>query len=278
MARRALNDLERFPSVRVVADEIERGGVSYTVDTVRALKAKMRGAEFYLCMGADQLNGFNGWREYEKLLTLVHLVVTTRPGYEFKLSKERLPGWLQAELKALRGSRGQLKSKKTIQFVTLRDIDVSASDVRRKLRRGESVEHLTPSSVIQYVSENALYTPRDRKVDDYRQFTKYCAKVAADHGGINIQSYDLRELSQPAEFSIVMTGTSTRHTRALAESIVKQARDDFDIYPQSTEGAQEGRWIIVDYGSLMIHIFFDYVRTEYRIENLWEGAARIELP
>ncbi len=277
MVKCALSDRERFSNVKIMSDEIDRGGVSYTVETIRALKAERREAELYLCMGADQLNGFAHWREYKKILTLANLVVTTRPGYDLARAKANMPAWLQAELVSFRFPRGRLKSKKTIQYVNLQDIDVSASEIRRRARRGESIEHLTPAAVVQYIVGQKIYTPQDRKVEDYREFTKFCAKVAIDHGALQVHGYDLRELTQPAEFALVATGTSARHTRSLSESIVKEAREQFDIYPQSTEGAQEGRWIIVDYGTLMIHIFFDYVRSEYRIEDLWAGAKRIEL-
>lgn len=276
MVRRALSDPSRFSNVKVISDEIDKGGVSYTVETIRVLKAKLREAEFYLCVGADQLSVFDQWRDYKKILALANLVVTTRPGHDLARAKANMPAWLQEELVNFRFPRGRLKSKKSIQFVSLQDIDVSASEIRRRARRSESIEHLTPAAVVQYIAEQKIYTPQDRKVENYREFTKFCAKVAIDHGALQVQGYDLRELTQPAEFALVATGTSARHTRSLSESIVKEAREQFDIYPQSTEGVQQGRWVIVDYGTLMIHIFFDYVRSEYRIEDLWAGAKRIE--
>ncbi len=275
MAQLALSDQERFSNVHVLTDEIERGGLSYTAETLRRLTSRLPGCEFYLCMGADQLNVFDRWRDYRKILSLSNLIITTRPGHEIATSKSGLPAWLQDELKSFRYPIGKLKTNKTIRFVSLNDIDVSASEIRRKVRHGESVEHLTP--VANYLVEHKVYAPEDRKIDDYREFAKFCAKIAIDRGALNVQAYDLRQIAQPSEFTVVATGTSARHTRGLCESIAKEARDNFDIFPLSTEGLQESRWVIVDYGHLIIHVFFDYVRNEYRIEDLWAGASRIEL-
>lgn len=277
MAEIAIAELASLGKVKVLSDEIDRGGLSYTIDTLTRIKSQRKDIEFYLCMGADQLAGFNKWKDYKKILSTANLVVTTRPGHELPKAKTELPTWLQTELSTFRYPKSAFKSKKTIQFIELRDIDVSASEIRRKTRRNEQVEHLTPHAVADYIRDNKVYTAADLKIADYQEFAKFCSHVMGDRGALGIQGYDLRKLTQPAEFSIVASGTSTRHVRALCENVVKEAKEQFDIYPQSTEGLQEGRWVIIDYGSLMIHFFYDFVRNEYRIEDLWSSAPRIDV-
>jgi nicotinate-nucleotide adenylyltransferase len=277
MAEIATRELVTTGKVKVISDELDRGGLSFTVETLGRLKAQNKSIELFLCMGADQLAGFNKWRDYKKILSLANLVVTTRPGHELPKTKTELPTWLQTELSTFRFPKSVLKSKKTIQFVVLQDVEVSASEIRRRARRNEQVEHLTPHAVADYIRENKVYTAADLKIADYQEFAKFCSHVMNDRGALSIQGYDLRKLTQPAEFSIVASGTSTRHVRALCENVVKEAKEQFDIYPVSTEGMQEGRWVIIDYGSLMIHFFYDFVRNEYRIEDLWKSAPRIQV-
>ena len=89
--------------------------------------------------------------------------------------------------------------------------------------------------------------------------------------------FDLRKLSAPSEFSLICSGTSTRQTVALAESLVRFVKEEYGVLPISFEGAEEGRWVLVDYGALIVHVFYDYVRNEYRLEELWKQGIDLNL-
>jgi nicotinate-nucleotide adenylyltransferase len=192
-------------------------------------------------------------------------------------SKNDMPVWLQGLVKNFRADKGVLSTGRKLFFVKLNDVDISASDIRRKIRRDENVLHLLPSQILDYIKQQKLYDKSDVLVSDYTEFAKFCAQVINSKGGLSINAYDLRELVQPAEFAVVASGTSTRHTRALSEYIIQEAKQRYGIYPQSTEGQQEGRWIVVDFGALMVHLFYDFVRNEYRIEELWQQGKRISI-
>jgi nicotinate-nucleotide adenylyltransferase len=255
--------------------EINRKGPSYTVDTLQEFRKENKDADFFLIVGADQFEAFDKWKDYKKILTLANLVVTTRPGYVLPLDKSELPAWAQKLAKTLKNETVKLKSGHEIKFVKLQDIEASSTDIRRKLRRRDNVAGAVPTAVAEYTYANKTYDAPENKISDYTEFTKFCANVLNDKGAIAVNCYDLRKKIQPAEFSIVASGTSTRHTKALCDYVVQEAKAQFDIYPQSTEGAQEGRWVIVDFGPVMVHVFYDFVRNEYRIEDLWAGAPRI---
>ncbi|HWU42544.1 MAG TPA: ribosome silencing factor, partial [Bdellovibrio sp.] len=62
------------------------------------------------------------------------------------------------------------------------------------------------------------------------------------------------------------------HAAAMAENIVLAVKEEYNIHPQSVEGIDEGRWVLVDYGSLIIHLFYDFVRQEYNLEKLWKDG------
>jgi nicotinate-nucleotide adenylyltransferase len=268
------NNIEKY---KVRDDEIRRGGVSYTVHTLEDFCKERKDVDFSLIIGADQFTQFDKWKDYLKILKIADLVVTSRPGVELPTTKLDLPAWLQAQVKTFRLPKSALKSGRTLTFVKLNDIDVSATEIRRKVRRNENVSNLTPALVVDYLKANKIYDPSDVLVSDYNQFTKFCANVVTEKGGLTVSAYDLRKFVQPAEYTLVASGTSTRHTKALAEHITKEAKEQYGIYPQSIEGMQEGRWIVIDYGSLMVHIFYDFVRGEYRIEDLWAQAPRVNL-
>lgn len=278
MVRLALKTLEADgQQYKVCDEEIRRSGISYTIDTLAALKKQNKNVEFTIVIGADQLAGFSKWKDYKKILKAANLVVTSRPNSDLPKEKSELPDWLKVQAKSYRGEKVALKSGSEVRFFHLKDLNISGTDVRRKIRRGESIEHMIPAVVLEYIKANKIYDPSDVLVSDYSDFTKFCGHAISDKGGLSVNAYDVRSMVQPAEYTLAASGTSTRHTRALAEHVVKQAKEKYGIYPQSLEGQSEGRWIVIDFGALMIHIFYDYVRNEYRIEDLWSNAAKLSL-
>lgn len=267
-------DADKF---KVQADEVSRQGVSYTVDTLERMQEANPSTEFSLIIGADQLADFSQWKNYKKILKLSNLIVTSRPGAVLPRIKQELPKWLSKEIEQFRASKLKLKSGGSILFIQLNDVEVSATEIRRKLRRNENVSNLLPSVVADHLIQNKIYDKNEILVSDYVEFTQFCAQVLSEKGGLTIHGYDLREMIQPSEFTLVASGTSSRHVRALCEQVVLEAKNKYGILPQSTEGLQEGRWAIVDYGALMIHVFYDFVRNEYRIEDLWAKASQVPL-
>ncbi len=260
--------------IEIRHEELDRDGISYTIDTLAQFQKLEPQAHFYLVIGADQFEVFDKWKDYKKILLNTTLVVTSRPGMALPIDKEGCPAWLVKDIKSFEETKIRLKSNSEIIFVKLRDVEASSTEIRRRLRRRENVSYLLPSVVAEYAIANRLYDS-ETNIRDFSEFAKFCISVLNDKGGLAVAGYDLRPLVQPAEFSVAASGTSTRHARALCEHVIKEAKDRFGIRPQSTEGIQEGRWIIVDYGSLMIHVFYDFVRNEYKIEDLWAKASRI---
>ena len=86
----------------------------------------------------------------------------------------------------------------------------------------------------------------------------------------------MRGLEKPSDYTLIASGTSSRHTAALAEHISRSVKDEYGLFPYNLEGLSDGRWVVMDYGNLLIHLFYDYVRMEYRLEDLWQkGSALI---
>lgn len=258
-------------------NEVVRGGDSYTIDSLKEFKKEFPKAELNLIIGADQLDTFNQWKDYKGILKIANLVVTSRPGAPLPLSKAEMPKWLAEQVVLFKNQKASLKSKNKLIFYSLVDVDISATLIRRKVRNNENISSFTPSVVTDYILEQKLYKEVENRIGEFRDFTQFCVTRLEEKGGLTILAYDLRGIEQPTEFSIATSGTSTRHSRALAEHIMQSVKDQYGVYPQSTEGLQEGRWIVLDYGSLMVHIFYEYVRNEYRIEELWRQGKVLNL-
>ncbi len=257
--------------------ELKRGGNSYTIDTILELRKTYEASDLYLIVGADKFEELSQWKDYQKILTETNLVVTTRPGYEVPESLEEMPGFLKPLVEDFDFNFIELSTGRNIQFITLRDIEISSSEVRKYLRSGRPVEKYLPLSVETYIKENELYRNLGERIGDYKVFTEFCARILFANKGINVKGYDLTAMSAPSEYTLIASGTSTRHAAAMAENIVVAVKEEFNVHPQSVEGMDEGRWVLVDYGSLIIHVFYDFVRQEYSLENLWRQGKDLGL-
>jgi nicotinate-nucleotide adenylyltransferase len=264
---------EQYGETYFVDDcEIKRGGKSYTVDTILELRKKYKSDDLYLIVGADKFEELSDWKDYNKILCETNLIVTTRPGYDTPESLEQMPAYLKPMVSDFDFNFIDLNTGKNIQFITLRDIEISSSEVRKWLRTGKPVEKYLPLAVESYLKEHKLYRNLGDRIGDFQKFSAFCADVLFAKKGINVRGFDLTGIAAPSEYTLIASGTSTRHAAAMAENIVLAVKEEYNVHPQSVEGIEEGRWVLVDYGSLIIHLFYDFVRQEYSLENLWRDG------
>ncbi|MCP3986120.1 MAG: ribosome silencing factor [bacterium] len=88
---------------------------------------------------------------------------------------------------------------------------------------------------------------------------------------------DVGELTSFADAFLLLTGTSNRHVRSIADAVI-QASKRSGRKPLGVEGEEEGRWILIDLGDVIVHIFLGETREYYDLDRLWEDAPAIELP
>lgn len=262
--------------VKIDEQEVTRGGLSYTVETVENYAKTISPENLFVIIGMDQLDQFDKWKDFEKILAMANLAVITRPGHNMPYEIEDLPAGLQPMVAEFEKSFVALKTGQHIEFIRLQE-DVSASEIRKHLRMGRGVEKYLTAEVERYIREHKLYAPIGPKIGNYEDFTRFCADLLFEKKGVAIKGYDLREIDAPSEFTLIASGTSTRHASSLAEFVIREVKAEFNVFPQSIEGAQEGRWVLIDYGSLIVHIFYDFVRQEYRLEELWKKGKDLKV-
>jgi nicotinate-nucleotide adenylyltransferase len=255
--------------------EIKRGGKSYTIDTVLELRKQYDAKDLYLIIGADNFETFSEWKDWKKILTEINLVVTTRPGYEIPEAESDFPDYLTSLIGESDFGAVELTTGRSIEFITLDDLDISSSELRKKLRVGRATEKFLPLSVESYIKKNKIYRASNEKISDYSKFTQFCAQVLFDKKAIAVRAFDLQALGTTTDFTLIASGTSTRHAGSMAENLVMAVKEEFNLLPQGVEGVDEGRWVVVDYGPLIIHLFYDFVRQEYRLEELWKAGTEI---
>lgn len=257
--------------------EIKRQGISFTIETLREYRKKISAEDLYLIIGADHLETFSSWKEYREILKECNLIIATRPGFDIPGAKDQLPQFLNEYVLEYDFNFIELTTGRNLQFIRIPEVDISASELRKKLRSGRPVDQYLPLAVEAYIRDTKLYQNLKNKIQDYDKFTEFCAHHLFSKKAIQVKGYDLRNTAALSEFAIVTSGTSTRHAVSLAENLVQAVKDEFRVHPSSIEGIEEGRWVVVDYGSLIVHIFYDFVRQEYSIEKLWRDGKDMNL-
>jgi nicotinate-nucleotide adenylyltransferase len=134
MTRRAVAN---NPTFRLCEIEIEREGVSYTVDTVRTLQNEYPDTDFGLLIGSDSLDHFGEWHRPDEIAERVPLVVYKRPGVIEEVAEPRFAN--------------------RVRFVSAPVMEVSGTEIRSRRRAGRSIRYLVPESVRAYVQEKGLY-------------------------------------------------------------------------------------------------------------------------
>ncbi len=107
------------------------------------------------------------------------------------------------------------------------------------------------------------------------EIAQLTAKIADDKKAINTVILDIKELSLIADYFVICSGNSETQVQAIANEI-KSKMNEKNIDIKGMEGLNQARWILIDLGDVVIHIFHKEERTFYNIERLWGDAPRVD--
>ena len=143
-----------------------------------------------------------------------------------------------------------------------------APDARRRRARRE---HLPQDDVPHGAAGRSTPERMARALANARA----CARIADDNRGKDILLLDLRKATSLVDYFLIVTVHSRRQSHAIAEEIDQEMkrRGDFKL---GMEGSEEGRWVLVDYGDFVVHVFSAEARAFYALEEIWGDAERLE--
>jgi nicotinate-nucleotide adenylyltransferase len=139
LCRRTVRGDERL---EVSAVEMDRPGLSYTVDTLELLHSRAPDNELFLIVGGDVAAGLPGWHEPERVLSLARLAVANRRG---------------TPRDAVEGALASLRGGGRADFFRMPRVGISSTLVRRRVKSGEPIRYLVPDAVAEYIEEHRLY-------------------------------------------------------------------------------------------------------------------------
>jgi nicotinate-nucleotide adenylyltransferase len=131
------------PRFKVSRVDIDRGGPTYTIDTLRDLAATMPDTDLYFITGADALAEIFTWRDADELFELARFVGCTRPGFDMDLN-----------------TLGEIPSDR-VTILEIPALAISSTECRERRAKGEPVWYLVPDGVVQYIAKHDLYAPPD---------------------------------------------------------------------------------------------------------------------
>lgn len=269
----------RFFQVREI--ESERKGCSYTIDTLRELSAGiLSGEDLFFIMGSDAFIEVKLWKEYSELVRYASIVVIDRHGDEWDavraVIRDAFPEYEPDET----AMRYRAPGRYSIILVNVTRLDISSTEIRKRLEEGKSVRYLLPEEVISYMKKNDIYILDKNKAEVSETSTpEYAAKRIAreihNNKGQDIVVLDVRGISAFTDFLVIAHGRSSRHVQGIMGKI-KRTLSREKIKCRSIEGDDEGKWILMDYEDSVVHLFYEPVREFYDLEGLWHEAPRLD--
>ena len=103
-----------------------------------------------------------------------------------------------------------------------------------------------------------------------------CAEFAFDKKGFDIKVIDIKDISSISDYLVLVSGNSDKHVQAIADSI----KSGLKKYGKTNEieGITEGKWVVMDYVDVLVHIFHEPLRSYYDLDSLWKQGPQIALP
>lgn len=134
--------------------------------------------------------------------------------------------------------------------------------------------------VVEVVKEKKVTVKEIKKIiklDPEEALVRLCAEGALDKKAEDIVVLDMRKISSFTDFFLIVSGTSEPQLKAIAGSIREKVRSATGLRPIAEDGFPISQWVIIDYGSVIIHIFHKDKRDLYGLESLWGDAGRLEI-
>lgn len=105
-----------------------------------------------------------------------------------------------------------------------------------------------------------------------KQMLERCVDFAKEKKAQDILALDLRGISIISDFFLIMTASNNRQAQAIADHLATESKKE-DFAPERIEGYSDGRWILLDFGAVIVHVFLEDERQYYNLEKLWGDAV-----
>lgn len=281
------------PLFEVNSIELEREGASYSVETLHTLALELAPARLVFILGYDAFIEMGTWREPEKILAMVDLVVVSRPPIIPGHLGEWLPDFARELVDIAPDGRSAVNrsSDTRIDLLEIDALDISASQIRSDLAAGRSIADQVPEPVHEAIVSSGHYWRGNQleKLEESRHDVRHdvlnheqreklvaIVEAALERNGLDPVVLDLRELTSYTDCLVIVSGNSTRQVRAISHHVVSTLKALGD-QPLGVEGVGDATWMLIDANDVIVHVFVPDTRELYDLEGLWIDAPRVSL-
>jgi ribosome-associated protein len=126
-----------------------------------------------------------------------------------------------------------------------------------------------------WLQEGGRFLSVGTEEPDSSDLARGIVELIADKKGSDIVLLDIRRVSLLADYFVICSGTSERQLKAIVDEILEKVKKEAGMIPMNVEGVPSSGWVLVDYGSVIVHAFAPSLREYYSLEKLWSEATMV---
>ena len=257
MLRLALMDRDRRLSIDT--RELEQIGTTYTIETLRNIRAEYPSDHIHFIMGMDALAGIEAWKQPWQLTDYAHLIIIERSGYQLP---KKVQDWLLAH--QLNAKEWNTLSHGGIQLCTTDTIDCSSTEGSPENQGWtQAITSICRCCSLYQSGEFCIYTHNTQQL---------VINALLERKAKDILVLDVASPTSICDQIIIATVTSNRQALALIDNLTREAKKA-SIPVLGSEGQQDGEWMLVDLAHVVVHIMMPDARDFYQLEKLLQPLA-----
>jgi nicotinate-nucleotide adenylyltransferase len=242
--------------------DIDRPGPTYTVDTISDIAAQRPGAELFFITGADALSQILSWKDGDQALQLAHFVGVNRPGYELTAAhlppdSARLLDVPAMAISSTTAGNGSAPASRSGTWCPTASSSTSTSTACTARTRRLRCRDLRMTA-----TEHAI------------ELAQTAARAAGDKLATDIVLIDVSDRLAITDVFVIATGNNERQVEAIVDEVEEKLRRT-GAKPVRREGRRDGRWVLLDYADVVVHVQHAEERVFYALERLWKDCPFI---
>ncbi|GEM_PF-209462 len=272
----AVNDFDFF---KVKDIEASLPKPSYSINTIKELKRLYPDNTYYLIIGSDAFKEIDKWKSGNEIINFSNIIIVVRDFSDEELVVKiqetlfhDIP-FIKVDPDETFSINDHISEQNIIYYMPVTHLAISSEKIRKSISKNHNLKYLAPDNVIEYMKKFRLYDPlrliKHGNKPDSSFLANDIVQIMIENKGKNITLIDLRKnYSDFTDFFVICEANSVRQINGICDKIDEELSKN-NIYPRGIEGKEEGNWMLMDYGDLIVHIFNKDTRLTFDLEGLW---------
>lgn len=255
---------------------------SYTINTIKELKKLYPENTHNLIIGSDAFKEIDKWKSGNEIINYCNLIIVIRDlrdeeeVLKIKETEFKDTPFIKIDPFEISSLPQNVSEKNAIYYAHVTHLEISSEKIRKIARENHGLTYLMPETVIEYIKKFRLYDKsrinKTGKKPESSILANDIAQIMLENKGKHVAILDLKEnYGDFADYFIICDANSTKQINGICDKIDEELSKN-KIYARGIEGKEEGTWMLMDYGDIIVHIFNRDTRAAYDLEGLWNKA------